>query len=335
MRRGGRIGGCSRAPANLQAFRRHRGLVAGGFRTRRRRDRRAHGRQRRRQVDAGQDHGRQLPAVGRPDCCWKARPVHFHKPVDARAAGIEVVYQDLALCNNLTASANVFLAREKMRGFGPFRILDDRAMNERARELFAELKSETLPRREGAHDVRRPAPGRCHRAHASVASQDRADGRADGGDQRAAGRGGARPSPAVARAGHGGGADQPPHARCLRASPTASSCCGAATRLPTSRSGTARRRRSPASSPARSGTPETWRGRTRAMASPSDRRRMKAMTEAPWCGDGSPAQPFWVDRRRRPDLRGDELARARRFRPGTISSTSRATSPTSVSWRSG
>ena len=75
----------------------------------------------------------------------EGRPVHFHKPVDARAAGIEVVYQDLALCNNLTAAANVFLAREKMRGFGPFRILDDRAMDERARELFAELKSETRP----------------------------------------------------------------------------------------------------------------------------------------------------------------------------------------------
>jgi simple sugar transport system ATP-binding protein len=75
----------------------------------------------------------------------EGRPVHFHKPVEARAAGIEVVYQDLALCNNLTASANVFLAREKMRGFGPFRILDDRAMNERARELFDELKSETRP----------------------------------------------------------------------------------------------------------------------------------------------------------------------------------------------
>ena len=75
----------------------------------------------------------------------EGRPVHFNKPVDARAAGIEVVYQDLALCNNLTASANVFLAREKMRGFGPFRILDDRAMDERARELFAELKSETQP----------------------------------------------------------------------------------------------------------------------------------------------------------------------------------------------
>jgi simple sugar transport system ATP-binding protein len=75
----------------------------------------------------------------------EGRPVHFHKPVDARAAGIEVVYQDLALCNNLTASANVFLARERTRGVWPFRILDDRAMNDRARELFAELKSETLP----------------------------------------------------------------------------------------------------------------------------------------------------------------------------------------------
>jgi simple sugar transport system ATP-binding protein len=75
----------------------------------------------------------------------EGRPVHFHKPVDARAAGIEVVYQDLALCNNLTASANVFLAREMTRGFGPFRILDERAMNERARELFDELKSETRP----------------------------------------------------------------------------------------------------------------------------------------------------------------------------------------------
>ena len=75
----------------------------------------------------------------------EGRPVHFHKPVDARAAGIEVVYQDLALCNNLTASANVFLARERKRGFGPFRILDDRAMNDRSRELFAELKSETRP----------------------------------------------------------------------------------------------------------------------------------------------------------------------------------------------
>ena len=37
------------------------------------------------------------------------QPVHFHKPVEAREKGIEVVYQDLALCDNLTAAANVFL----------------------------------------------------------------------------------------------------------------------------------------------------------------------------------------------------------------------------------
>jgi simple sugar transport system ATP-binding protein len=83
------------------------------------------------------------PSAG--EITLEGKPIHFHKPVEARAAGIEVVYQDLALCNNLSASANVFLGREKMRRFGPFQLLDDRAMNERSRVLFAELKSETRP----------------------------------------------------------------------------------------------------------------------------------------------------------------------------------------------
>ncbi len=71
---------------------------------------------------------------------------HFHKPIDARAAGIEIVYQDLALCDNLTAAANVFLGRELRRRIGPFKLLDSRAMVERAGTLFKELKSETRPR---------------------------------------------------------------------------------------------------------------------------------------------------------------------------------------------
>ena len=33
------------------------------------------------------------------------REVQFHRPIDARKAGIEIVYQDLALCDNLTAAA--------------------------------------------------------------------------------------------------------------------------------------------------------------------------------------------------------------------------------------
>lgn len=71
---------------------------------------------------------------------------HFHKPIDARAEGIEVVYQDLALADNLTAAQNVFLGRELKKGVWPFRILDKQAMIDRSAELFGELKSETRPR---------------------------------------------------------------------------------------------------------------------------------------------------------------------------------------------
>ena len=71
---------------------------------------------------------------------------HFHKPVEARAKGIEVVYQDLALADNLTAAQNVFLGREIKKGFWPVKILDKDAMIDRSAELFGELKSETRPR---------------------------------------------------------------------------------------------------------------------------------------------------------------------------------------------
>jgi simple sugar transport system ATP-binding protein len=76
----------------------------------------------------------------------QGRAVAFHEPADAREEGIEIVYQDLALCDNLTAAENVYLGRELTRGFGPFRVMDYRTMFERAGELFAELKSETRPR---------------------------------------------------------------------------------------------------------------------------------------------------------------------------------------------
>jgi simple sugar transport system ATP-binding protein len=70
----------------------------------------------------------------------------FHRPIEARQSGIEIVYQDLALCDNLTAATNVFLGRELTRSFGPFRIMDYAAMNAAATKLFRELKSETRPR---------------------------------------------------------------------------------------------------------------------------------------------------------------------------------------------
>jgi simple sugar transport system ATP-binding protein len=71
---------------------------------------------------------------------------HFHKPLQARAMGIEVVYQDLALADNLRASENVFLGRELKKSIWPFKILHKQAMIDRSGELFEELKSETRPR---------------------------------------------------------------------------------------------------------------------------------------------------------------------------------------------
>ena len=70
----------------------------------------------------------------------------MHRPVEARQHGIEIVHQDLALCDNLTAAANVFLGRELRLGFGPIKILDYATMYRRAGEIFTELKSETRPR---------------------------------------------------------------------------------------------------------------------------------------------------------------------------------------------
>ena len=84
------------------------------------------------------------PSDGRIEI--QGRPVSFQKPSDARSAGIEIVYQDLALCNNLSAAANVYLGRELMKRVGPMRVLDYKSMYQRAAELFAELKSETRPR---------------------------------------------------------------------------------------------------------------------------------------------------------------------------------------------
>lgn len=74
------------------------------------------------------------------------KEAHFSKPLDARRSGIEIVYQDLALCDNLTAAANVFLGRELRKKIGPIQYLDHKAMNVKAGELFRELKSETRPR---------------------------------------------------------------------------------------------------------------------------------------------------------------------------------------------
>ena len=72
-------------------------------------------------------------------------PMSFSGPRDARARGIEMVYQDLALCDDLDVASNFFLGREPRR----FRLLNNRAMHSAARDeldrLGIRLKATTVP----------------------------------------------------------------------------------------------------------------------------------------------------------------------------------------------
>lgn len=70
----------------------------------------------------------------------KGRPVDFATPQEAREQGIETIYQDLALADNLPIGANIFLGREPMRrAFGFLPVLDRRKMAAAARETMALL----------------------------------------------------------------------------------------------------------------------------------------------------------------------------------------------------
>src|SRR2546421_2088327 len=68
------------------------------------------------------------------------KAVSFSTPLEARRRGIETIYQDLALCENLDASANIFLGREKMRRqLGIFRVLDRPSMLRESRQVLNQL----------------------------------------------------------------------------------------------------------------------------------------------------------------------------------------------------
>ncbi len=67
-------------------------------------------------------------------------PVHFASPQEAREQGIETIYQDLALADNLSIGANIFLGREPMRrAFGFLPVLDRARMAEAAKTTMALL----------------------------------------------------------------------------------------------------------------------------------------------------------------------------------------------------
>lgn len=89
-----------------------------------------------------------LSAVLAPDSGaieLRGQPVHFSSPAEARAAGIETVYQDLALAGNLPVWANIFLGRELLRGPKALAILDKPRMAAEAQEMLSRLSRNMPP----------------------------------------------------------------------------------------------------------------------------------------------------------------------------------------------
>lgn len=85
--------------------------------------------------------GATIPTSG--EILLDGAPVHFKSPIDARRAGIETVYQDLAVAPAMSISENLFLGREIIKG-NPIarllRLLDKKAMLAQAVQRMEELK---------------------------------------------------------------------------------------------------------------------------------------------------------------------------------------------------
>jgi len=67
------------------------------------------------------------------------RPVRFETPADAKALGIETVYQDLSLCENVDVVANFFMGRELYRNLLGFKFLREREMQAQTERVITEL----------------------------------------------------------------------------------------------------------------------------------------------------------------------------------------------------
>ncbi|KQX76007.1 MULTISPECIES: ATP-binding cassette domain-containing protein [Aeromicrobium] len=74
------------------------------------------------------------------DYLFEGEKVSVHGPKDAAALGIEIVYQDLALCDNLDIVENMFLGRESKNGI----VLDESTMEAKAREALKSLSVRTV-----------------------------------------------------------------------------------------------------------------------------------------------------------------------------------------------
>ncbi len=81
-------------------------------------------------------------SVDSGDIRFAGEPVSIHGPKDAARLGIEVVYQDLALADNLDVVQNMFLGREEVTK--PLRALDELTMEKRANDTLSTLSVTTI-----------------------------------------------------------------------------------------------------------------------------------------------------------------------------------------------
>jgi D-xylose transport system ATP-binding protein len=71
---------------------------------------------------------------------FEGNDVHINSPKEAANLGIEIVYQDLSLADNLDITQNMFLGRERTKGI----VLDEASMEQAARETLARLSVRTV-----------------------------------------------------------------------------------------------------------------------------------------------------------------------------------------------
>ena len=81
-----------------------------------------------------------IHAVDEGEIFWEGRKVHITSPKDSAALGIETVYQDLALADNLDIVQNMFLGRERVTRA----LLDEDSMERAAAETLASLHVTTV-----------------------------------------------------------------------------------------------------------------------------------------------------------------------------------------------
>ncbi|MFO1350982.1 MAG: ATP-binding cassette domain-containing protein [Gammaproteobacteria bacterium] len=70
---------------------------------------------------------------------FDGRPIQLQRPVDAKALGIETVYQDLSLCLNVDVVANFFMGRERCRRVLGVKVLQEREMEAETAQALADI----------------------------------------------------------------------------------------------------------------------------------------------------------------------------------------------------